>query len=68
MRMSRVSGFTTRAISRWAQNHVAAGTTVITEGLACLAGVTEAGCNYIAKIAGVREPKNCRCSSGLTQS
>jgi hypothetical protein len=47
MRISRVSGFTTRAISSWAQNHVAAGTTVITNGLACFAGVTEAGCEVV---------------------
>ena len=57
IRISRVSGFTTRAISSWAQNHVAAGTTVITDGLACFAGVTEAGCKHIAKIAGSRKPK-----------
>jgi hypothetical protein len=57
MRMSRVSGFTTRAISSWAQNHVAAGTTVITDGLACFAGVTEAGCKHIVMIAGGRKLK-----------
>ena len=57
MRMSRVSGFTTKAIASWAQNHVAAGTTVITDGLACFAGVTEAGCKHIPKIAGGRKPK-----------
>jgi hypothetical protein len=56
MRMSRVSGFTTRAISSWAQNHVAAGMTVISDGLACFAGVTEAACKHIAKIAGGRKP------------
>ena len=57
MRMCRVSGFTPRAILRWAQNHVVAGTTVITDGLAFFAGVTEAGCKHIPKIAGGRKPK-----------
>lgn len=57
MRICRVSGFTTRASSSWAQNHVAAGTTVITDGLACFAGVAEAGCKHIAKITGGRKPK-----------
>jgi hypothetical protein len=57
MKMSRVSGFTTSAISRWTKKHVAAGSTVITDGLACFAGVTEAGCQHIAKIAGGRKPK-----------
>jgi hypothetical protein len=57
MRMSRVSRFTTRAISSWVQNHVAAGTTVITDGLACFAGVTEAGCKHFSKIAEGRKPK-----------
>lgn len=57
MRKCRVSGFTTRGISSWTQNHVAAGTTVITDGLACFAGVTEAGCKHITKIAGGRKPK-----------
>jgi hypothetical protein len=68
MRMNRVSGFTTRAISSWAKNNVAAGMTVISDGLACFAGVTEAACKHIAKIAEGRKPKNCRCSSGSTQS
>jgi transposase-like protein len=49
--------FTTRAISSWAQNHVAARTTIITDGLACFAGVAEAGCKHVAKIAGGRKPK-----------
>jgi len=55
--MSRVSGFTTNAIASWAQNHVAAVTTVITDGLACFAGVTEADCKNLAEIAGGRKPK-----------
>jgi hypothetical protein len=58
MKMSRVSGFTTSAISNWAKKHVAAGSTVITDGLACFAGVTEAGCKHIVKIVGGRKPKD----------
>lgn len=54
MKMSRLSGFTTSAISSWAKKHVAAGSTVITDGLACFAGVAEAGCEHLVKIAGCR--------------
>jgi hypothetical protein len=46
-----------RAISNWTKKHVAAGSTVITDGLACFAGVTNAGCMHIAKISEGRKPK-----------
>ena len=57
MRTSRESGFTTKSIVSWFQNHVQAWTIVITNGLVFFTGVTEAGCKHLARIAGGRKPK-----------
>ena len=44
MSLNRVHGFRSKEISRWSRAKLAAGTAVHSDGLACLAAVTTAGC------------------------
>lgn len=46
MRMDRVKGFRSREIGRWGRKHLAAGTHVRSDGLACFAAVGDAGCTH----------------------
>jgi transposase-like protein len=53
-----VQGFTNQAISAWARANLAAGTSVLSDGLACFAAVTDAGCIHTAEVVGQRKPRD----------
>jgi hypothetical protein len=46
MKMHRVNGFRTRDLRRWSRRHLAAGTQVCSDGLACFSAVEAAGCRH----------------------
>ena len=56
--MAPVPGFTRKAIADWAATDLAPGCQVTSDGLACFAGVTDAGCEHTAIIVGGRKPKD----------
>jgi hypothetical protein len=58
VKLTPVSGFTSRAIADWAKTNLASGCAVLSDGLACFAAVTEAGCQHHAIIIGGRKPKD----------
>lgn len=58
LKLSVVSGFTSRAIGEWAKTNLAPGTEVLTDGLACFAAVTGAGCNHMPMIVGAQMPRD----------
>lgn len=58
IKMTPVAGFTIKAISAWAKVELSPGCKVISDGLACFNGVTDAGCQHLAMIAGGRKPKD----------
>jgi hypothetical protein len=47
-----VSGFSSEAIADWAKHHLAAGSQVRSDGLACFRAVTTAGCSHEANVTG----------------
>ena len=52
MRFSQLKGFTKAEIALWSQRHLEPSCTVISDGLACFAAVTEAGCKHIPIVTG----------------
>lgn len=46
MSLNRVAGFRSKEILRWSRARLAAGTAVQSDGLACFAAVTQAGCSH----------------------
>jgi ISXO2-like transposase domain/Transposase zinc-ribbon domain len=59
VKLTPVVAFTTEAIKDWSQGHLHPGCTVLSDGLACLAclgGVSAAGCIHIPIIVGGRKP------------
>lgn len=58
VKMAPVPGFTLKAIANWAANDLAPGCRVTSDGLACFAGVTEAGCLHNAIVVGALKPKD----------
>jgi hypothetical protein len=56
-KLTTVPGFTRKAIAGWAAAHLKPGSIVVTDGLACFAGVTEAGCQHQRIVVGGRKPK-----------
>jgi transposase-like protein len=58
IKMAPVPGFTRRAIGEWAQADLSPGCWVMSDGLACFAGVTDAGCQHQPVIVGARKPKD----------
>ena len=57
-RLTPVPGFTLQAISAWAKVHLAPGSTVFSDGLACFGAVTEAGCSHQPTVMAGRKPKD----------
>jgi transposase-like protein len=53
-----VLGFTSQAIGAWAQAHLSADAHVYSDGLACFAAVTDAGCAHTAEVVGQRKPRD----------
>ncbi|MCF3099939.1 IS1595 family transposase, partial [Aeromonas australiensis] len=52
MRMTVVDGFKTKSIADWAKRHVASGSAVISDGLACFKAVKEANCEHLGVVTG----------------
>jgi transposase-like protein len=60
-RITSVKGFSSEAIADWARHHLAPGSQVLSDGLACFRAVTTAGCSHEAIVTGGKHP------SGLPQ-
>jgi hypothetical protein len=58
VKLNPVSGFTLNAIADWARHHLAPGSAVSSDGLACFSAVTQAGCSHEAIVVGARKPKD----------
>lgn len=56
VKLTPVSGFSLNAIAPWARNCLAPGSTVCSDGLACIAAVTQAGCIHHCTVIGGRKP------------
>jgi transposase-like protein len=52
VRFSRVAGFRREEIARWTRRHLAQGCDVVSDGLGCFWGVTDAGCTLDAEYTG----------------
>ena len=57
-KVTPVPGFTSDAISKWVSANLSPGADVPSDGLACLAAVTEAGCTYRAEVVAQRKPRD----------
>jgi hypothetical protein len=57
VRLTPVSGFTLKAISAWAGEHLAPGSKVLSDGLACFGAITKADCSHHATVMAGRKPK-----------
>jgi hypothetical protein len=56
-KFTQLPGFTRKAIAEWASAALSPQSTVISDGLACFAGVTDAGCVHQPTVVGGRKPK-----------
>ena len=57
-RITAVSGFSSEAIAEWAKRHLAPGSQVLSDGLACVRAVTTAGCSHQAIVTGGKHPND----------
>jgi transposase-like protein len=57
-KLSRVSGFTSEAIAKWAKRSLRPGSDVLSDGLGCFAAVTTAGCTHRVDVVGQRKPRD----------
>lgn len=57
IRLTPVSGFTLKAVAAWSRDHLAPGSAVFSDGLACFGAVTEAGCSHHPTVMAGRKPK-----------
>jgi transposase-like protein len=57
-KLSRVSGFTSKAIAKWAKRSLRPGSDVLSDGLGCFAAVTTAGCSHRVDVVGQRKPRD----------
>jgi len=55
--MTPVPGFTRQAISEWAKSALNPGCQVVSDGLSCFAGVTDADCQHTPIVVGKQKPK-----------
>ena len=56
-KFTQLPGFTRKAIAAWASVTLSPGSTVLSDGLACFAGVSDAGCAHQPTVVGGRKPK-----------
>ena len=56
-KMSVLPGFTRKAVADWARCNLRPGTNVRSDGLACFAGVIDAGCAHSYIVVGPRKPR-----------
>jgi hypothetical protein len=52
IKLSIVKGFRSKEIEKWSQKHLAAGSAVVSDGLACFNAVTEADCTHQKIVCG----------------
>jgi transposase-like protein len=52
LKLSRVEGFSIKALSSFARRCLGPGSTVVSDGLQCFTGVTEAGCTHQPMVTG----------------
>jgi transposase-like protein len=57
-KLTPLPGFTRKAIACWASTHLSPGTLVVSDGLACFAAVSAAGCAHQPIVVGARKPKD----------
>lgn len=57
-KMTRVPGFTSKAIAKWARSSLAPGADVLSAGLGCFAAVTDAGYCHRVEVVGQRKPRD----------
>jgi len=58
IKLSVLSGFKKKELKRWSKKHLAPGTTAISDGLRCFAGIKEAGFSHKAIVVGnCKDPK-----------
>ena len=55
-KLTPLPGFTLKAIAQWAKVHIAPGSTVCSDGLACFSAVTDAGCTHQPTVVAERKP------------
>ena len=58
VKLSCVTGFTCEAITIWARANLTPGCDVRSDGLACFAGVIDAGCAHSYIVVGTRKPRD----------
>jgi transposase-like protein len=56
-KFTQLPGFTRKAIAEWASATLSPESAVVSDGLACFAGVTDAGCTHLPTVVGDRKPK-----------
>lgn len=57
-KITPVAGFSSEAIATWARDHLAPGSAVLSDGLACFRSVTAAGCSQEVIVTGGRHPND----------
>lgn len=57
VKMSPLPSFTRRAVEHWARANLVPGANVLSDGLACFAGVIDAGCAHSYIVVGRRKPR-----------
>lgn len=57
VKLAALAGFTYEAIADWAKLNLAPGSDVRSDGLACFAGVMQAGCAHSYIVVGARKPR-----------
>jgi len=57
-KITPVAGFSSEAVGAWAREHLAPGSQVLSDGLACFRSVTTAGCSHEAIVTGEKHPKD----------
>ena len=58
IKLNLVSGFTSNALGKWAKASLLPGTLVRSDGLACFAAVTDAGCIHLPTVVGDLKPRD----------
>jgi hypothetical protein len=52
MRMDQVPGFRKTVLAAWAKRYLVPGTAVVSDGLNCFPGITEADCTHVPLVTG----------------
>ena len=58
LKLDLVQGFTYESISKWAKASLLPATVVTSDGLACFAAVTDAGCVHSPRVVGALKPRD----------